>query len=92
MNYIRRAMPVEAFVFTRDSEITGPKWFGNLLNSEKAYIDRAIIDGQSKVYGCTIRAPACIYKAKLGDYIILDDTGNVCVCKKYRFKKEYEKG
>lgn len=92
MNFIRKAIAAKAFIFTEDSEITGPEWFGNLLNSDKAYIDRAVINGHSKVYGCTIRAPAAIYKAKIGDYIILDDTGNVSVCKKYRFKEEYEKG
>ena len=54
MNFIRKAIAAKAFIFTEDSEITGPEWFGNLLNSDKAYIDRAIINGHSKVYGCTI--------------------------------------
>lgn len=106
MDSIRKAIAAKDFLFTEDSEITGedleitgedseitgPEWFGNLLNSDKAYIDRAIINSHSKVYGYMIRAPAAIYKAKIGDYIILDDTGNVSVCKKYRFKEEYEKG
>lgn len=91
MKLIRRAMPVEAFVFTKDAEMTAPKWFGKLLDTDRVFIDRAIVDGAVKVYGCTIRAPAGSYKAKIGDYIVKDANENISVCKKNELAKEYEK-
>lgn len=91
MFFIRKPERVEAFKFTDDVERTAPAWFDQLVQKEKIYIDRIMTDGSVRIYGCTIATSSGKAKAKIGDYVIRDSAGEVYVCKKKDFQRQFEK-
>lgn len=91
MKYKRKPAVVEAFQFNADAEITAPEWFMNGVAKEKIFIDRIILDGAVHIYGCTVYTKSGKMKAKVGDYIILDPSGAVRVCRAKEFREEYER-
>ena len=91
MKYRTKPSLVDAFQFTPDAEMFAPEWFMKMAQDETVYIDRIIEDGAVRVYGCTISTPAGRMKAKTGDYIILENTGDVRILKPAQFRQQYEK-
>lgn len=91
MKYKRKPAIVEAFRFDADSEMAAPEWFSREVQNERIFIDRCITDGVARVYGCSINTRYCREKAKVGDYIILEPSGEIRTCKANVFKKEYER-
>lgn len=91
MKYRAKPTIVEAFRFDTDAEVTAPLWFGAMVQEEAVYIDRVIEDGGTRVYGCTISTPQGRIRAKVGDFIIREDTGSVRILKPSQFKQQYEK-
>lgn len=89
MKYKQKPVEVEAFQVTRDIEISAPSWFGKEVNEERAYIDKILDDGSMRVYGCTIQTPTGKAKAKIGDYIIREPSGTLCIRKKSVFRELY---
>lgn len=89
MDYRQKKIKVQAFQLTRDVEFDAPDWFAKALEQEKAEIDKSIVDGSIRVYGCTIRTPQGRMKAKIGDYIIREPGGSLCVRKSSVFKQLY---
>lgn len=91
MRFRRKPETVEAFQFESDVEITAPGWFADSVDKGNIDIDRSIIDGAIRVYGCTIRNGRNRLHAKLGDYIIHDRSGAIYAAKAAEFKKMYER-
>lgn len=90
MYYRQRDVKVQAFKLTRDVKVDAPKWFAAAIDDEQADIDESIVDGSVRVYGCTIRTPEGKMKAKIGDYIVREPDGSLCVRKNTKFKKLYK--
>lgn len=76
-------------MLTRDVDIQAPKWFIDAVDNGNIYIDRAIMDGSSKVYGCSIRRSGSWIKAKIGDYIVKVVTGDIISFSEEVFCKTY---
>lgn len=91
MRYRKKPIEVQAFPFTDSSDMTAPNWFGQAIDEEKVWIDRSLVDGHARVYGCTIRTPTGRVHARLGDYIIREPDGSIYPCKPGDFAKTYEK-
>ena len=89
--YKTRSSFAEAFRFAADSDVTGPEWFGQMLQNDEAFIDRALTDGGSRVYGCSLYVDGAKLKARIGDYIVRTSTGELRVMSEKRFEKEYER-
>ena len=90
MRYIYKPVEVEAFQLTKDVDIQAPKWFIDAVDKELASIDRALVDGSVKVYGCSIKNCNAWQKAKIGDYIVKGVTGDIFPCKEEVFCKTYQ--
>ena len=65
-------------------------WLKKHLLDEKIRIDRSLVDGATRVYGCTVRTPEGKMNAKIGDFIVLEPDGSLRVCKNSHFKTLYE--
>ena len=91
MKYQRKPAVVEPFRFDADAEIMAPEWFMKEVDRENIFIDRCVRDGAIHVYGCTVYAKPGKMKAKIGDYIILEPSGEIRICKEKEFRKEYER-
>lgn len=91
MRYKRKPAIVDAFLFTVDVDMVAPKWFQDDVQKDLIFIDRAITDGAVKVYGCTLYTPHGRIKAKIGDYIVREPTGEITICDAKRFKEMYER-
>ncbi|MDO4305730.1 MAG: hypothetical protein Q4C77_02770 [Eubacteriales bacterium] len=91
MKYQRKPAVVEAFRFGADSEVTAPEWFLKEVQKENVFIDRCITDGAARVYGCTIHSKYGKARAKVGDYIIREPSGEIRLSKAEDFSKEYER-
>ena len=89
-----KPVEVEGFRFSKESEITGPDWFGKAVREESVFIDRKLLDGAAHVYGCSIKTSRGWIHAKLGDYIMRSDNGDIFPVMKRTFKKyfDYKKG
>lgn len=81
-----------AVQITRDIDIIAPKWFVKEMNKEKIAIDRAIKDGFEAIYGCTVYFYGGRQRAKLGDFVIKDNTGALSVVRKRDFARLFEEG
>jgi len=91
MKYKRKPVVVEAFRFTADVDMIAPKWFQDNVQNDLVFIDRAITDGAVKVYGCTLYASQGRMKAKIGDYIVKEPSGEITICNAKKFKEMYER-
>lgn len=91
MKYQRKPAIVEAFQFNSDAEVAAPEWFLREVQKEKIFIDRCITDGAVRVYGCTLHTRYGRVKAKVGDYIVLEPSGEMRPCKAKNFDREYER-
>lgn len=90
MKYRKKPVEVEAFCFNVDADTIAPKWFTQAIVDEKIWIDRSIVDGHARIYGCTINTLGGRVHAKLGDYIIKGVNGELYPCKPDIFRKTYE--
>ncbi|MGN0398798.1 MAG: hypothetical protein ACI4EO_01605 [Blautia sp.] len=75
---------------TKDVDMQAPKWFIDAVDKEIAFIDRVMVDGSVRVYGCSIRNSGAWQKAKIGDYIVKGVTGDIFPCKEEVFCKTYQ--
>lgn len=91
MKYKQKPVIVEAFMLDEDVEITSPKWFQDNVQKELVFIDRVLRDGAVKIYGCTIHTLSGRIKAKIGDYVIREPSGEIKVCNQKKFKEMYER-
>lgn len=91
MKYKRKVPTVEAFQLNRDAEINAPGWFARAVKKEMIYFDRCITDGAIFIYGCTINTGCGKLRAKIGDYIVKDNSGEIRICKAKKFKEQYER-
>lgn len=93
MKYMRKPETVDAFRFDEMSERNAPEWFGREVESGNISIDRAVMDGAVKVYGCTIQTPQTHgrIKAKNGDYIVREANGYMRPYKPKEFRKMFER-
>lgn len=89
MEYRQKPVTVQAFQLTRDVRVNAPAWFAEALNTGQAGIDECLVDGSIRMYGCTIRTPQGRMKAKLGDYIVREPDGSLCVRKDTKFEQLY---
>lgn len=78
-------------MFTTDAEILAPKWFGEAVDHDQIFIDKNLVDGAIRTYGCSIKSGTGWLRAKIGDYIIRDSRGKIYPCKKGEFDTQYEK-
>ena len=90
MKYRKKPVEIEAFQLTDDPEMIAPKWFTQAVADEVVWIDRSIVDGHVRIYGCTINTLEGRMHAKLGDYIIRGVNGELYPCKPDIFRKTYE--
>lgn len=58
MKYRQKPIEVDAFRFTKDSEVYAPEWFSDAVEREEVFIDRSIIDGRE------VESMACKGKGK----------------------------
>ena len=91
MRYKAKPAIVDAFQLDEDPERTAPLWFMKLVEKQTAFIDRCLNDGTMRVYGCTVYTQDKKVKAKVGDYIIREKSGEIRTCKPSVFKSNYEK-
>lgn len=91
MKYQRKPAVVEAFRFSADVEVVAPDWFMKEIQKEKVIIDRSLVDGAVRVYGCTLHTRYGRARAIVGDYIIREPSGEIRPCKESHFKREYER-
>lgn len=91
MRYRKKPVVVDAFQLTRYVDMVAPDWFTKAVNEEKVFIDRSIVDGAARIYGCTVMTHEEQMRAKLGDYIIRGVNGELYPCKSDIFEKTYEK-
>lgn len=91
MKYQRKPAVVEAFRFNADAEVAAPEWFLREVQKENVFIDRCITDGAVRVYGCTLHTRFGRVKAKVGDYIVREASGEMRPCKAKYFDREYER-
>lgn len=75
MKYRKKPVMVEAFQLTDDPEMIAPKWFTQAVADESVWIDRSIVDGHARIYGCTISAK----------------DGRIYPCSRSVFQRNYEK-
>ena len=86
----KKPVVVEAFQLSDDPEMIAPKWFTQAVVDKVIRIDRSIVDGHTRVYGCTINTLEGRMRAKLGDYIIKGVNGELYPCKQDIFHATYE--
>lgn len=91
MKYKRKPAIVDAFRFDTDSEIMAPRWFQKAVERDRIFIDRCINDGAVHIYGCTIHTKSGRAKAKVGDYIVREPSGEIRSYKAKEFKEIYER-
>lgn len=91
MKYRKKPVVVEAFQLSDDPEMIAPKWFTKAVVDKVIRIDRSIVDGHTRVYGCTINTLEGRMHAKLGDYIVKGVNGELYPCKQDIFHATYEK-
>lgn len=91
MKYRRKPSVVEAFRFTADAEIDSPEWFAKAVQDDSVFIDRCITDGTMRVYGCTVYSRTGKLKAKVGDWIVSEVSGEIRPLKEKQFEREYER-
>ena len=91
MDYYPKPVPVGVYRLSPDVDISAPSWLASAVQKGTAYIDRSLVDGAAKVYGCSIRGPTGKSQAKIGDYIIREPTGEIRVLKPAAFKALYER-
>lgn len=91
MKYRRKVSTVEAFQLDRDSEINAPEWFTRAVKKEVIYFDRCISDGAVHIYGCTINTGYGKLRAKIGDYIAKDNSGEIRPYKSKEFSRIFER-
>lgn len=89
--YVQRRVKVRAYQVTRKIEDDCPSWMWKPMQQERIEVDRSLVDGSIRVYGCTVRTPEGKMHAKAGDYIIQEPDGSLRVCKNTHFKELYEK-
>ena len=87
----RTAAVVGGFQFSAGAEVAVPEWFLRDVQKEKIFIDRCITDGAVRVYGCTLHTESGRVKAKVGDYIVREPSGEMRPCKANNFDREYER-
>lgn len=90
MKYRKRPVEVEAFCFSADADTIAPKWFTQAIVDERIWIDRSIVDGHARIYGCTIYTLEGRMRARPGDYIIKGVNGELYPCKPDIFRKTYD--
>ena len=88
-----RTMPqvVDVYRMARDVEYSAPKWFARAVNDGRIDINRSLIDGATRVYGCTVRTNEGRFNAKIGDYVIRRASGSIIVCNSKDFSRYYYK-
>jgi hypothetical protein len=91
MKYRKKPVVVDAFQLTDYVDMVAPDWFTEAVNKEDVFIDRSIVDGAARIYGCTVMTHEEQMRAKLGDYIIRGVNGELYPCKSDIFEKTYEK-
>lgn len=90
MKYRQKPVEVDAFQFTKDSEVYAPEWFSDAVKREDIFIDRSIVDGTANVYGCSIKKAGGWNRARIGDFIIQEPTGDIVVCNADIFCRTYQ--
>ena len=91
MKYRKKPVVVDAFQLTDYVDMVAPDWFTEAVNKEDVFIDRSIVDGAARIYGCTVMTHEEQMRAKLGDYIIRGVNGELYPGKSDIFEKTYEK-
>lgn len=91
MKYKRKVPTVEAFQLNRDAEINAPGWFARDVKKEMIYFDRCITDGAIFIYGCTINTGCGKLRAKIGDYIVKESSGEIRPYKSNDFARIFER-
>lgn len=91
MNYIQKPVQVRAYQVTRQVEDDCPDWMHEPLQEERVEIDRSLVDGAARIYGCTVRTPEGKMHARTGDFIVMEPDGSLRVCKNSHFKTLYQK-
>ena len=91
MRYRRKPAIVEAFKLDTNVDIVSPDWFQREIEKNRIYIDRCIVDGAVRIYGCSIYTKGMRAKARIGDYIIKEPSGEIKVCKPKEFFDDYER-
>lgn len=96
MKYKRKVPTVEAFQLNRDAEINAPGWFARdvkkeMIYKEMIYFDRCITDGAIFIYGCTINTGCGKLRAKIGDYIVKESSGEIRPYKSKDFARIFER-
>lgn len=89
MEYIQKPVKVRAYQVTRQVEDDHPDWLREPFYEERVVIDRSLVDGAARVYGCTVRTPEGKMHAKAGDYIVMEPDGSLRVYKNSHFKTLY---
>lgn len=90
MKYRRRNPVADAFQLNRDAEVNAPEWFLRAVKKEVIYFDRCIMDGDVRIYGCTINTGCGKLRAKVGDYIVRENTGEIRPYKSREFSSVFE--
>lgn len=91
MKYKRKVPTVEVFQLNRDAEINAPEWFARVVKKEMIYFDRCITDGAVFIYGCTINTEYGKLRAKIGDYIVKESSGEIRPYKSKDFARIFER-
>lgn len=81
MKYKRKVPTVEAFQLNRDAEINAPGWFARAVKKEMIYFDN----------GCTINTGCGKLRAKIGDYIVKESSGEIRPYKSKDFARIFER-
>ena len=91
MKYKRKVPTVEAFRLDRDAEINAPGWFAKAVKKEMIYFNGCITDGAIFIYGCTINTDCGKLRAKVGDYIVRENSGEIRPYKTKEFERVFER-
>jgi hypothetical protein len=54
VKYRKKPVVVEAFQLTNYVDMVAPDWFTDAVNKEDVFMDRSIVDGVARIYGCTV--------------------------------------
>lgn len=91
MRCVRKEMRADAYIFGPGYEVEAPAWFTRAVDRDEIDINRALKDGAIKVYGCSIHGrDGRLTDAKVGDYVVRLDSGEIVRVAPERFRKEYE--
>lgn len=90
MEYIQKPVKVHAYQVTRKVEEDHPEWMQEYFSEDRIEIDRSLVDGAARVYGCTVRTPEGKMHARAGDFIVQEPDGSLRILKNSHFKSLYD--